>query len=249
MNPKPLDFQFKEIDSEGFETLSVISDAVHFNNWTFETLRPWCSGKILEIGSGIGNISGRFIENNYDITLSDIRSNYRDFLALKFPEISRQQKIKSLDLVHPQFEEEYAALLGSFDTVFALNVIEHIENDSLAIANCHKLLKKGGTLIILVPAFQALYNLFDKELFHFKRYRSADLNQLFISNSLIPIKSFYFNAGGIPGWFVSGNLQKNKTIPPSQMRMFDKLVPVFKLLDKILLNKIGLSVICVGKKN
>jgi len=242
------DFQYKEIDPEGFETLSVIANAEHFNTWTFETIRPWCNGKILEIGSGIGNISHCFTEKNYDITISDLRSNYRKFLAQKFPALETQHKILPLDLVHPQFEQEYSNLIGTFDTVFALNVVEHIEDDSKAIANCAILLKKGGNLIILVPAFQSLYNKFDEELYHFKRYRKSDLQKLFSRNALETIKKFYFNAGGIPGWFVSGNLQKNKTIPAGQMKFFDKLVPLFKLVDKVLMNKVGLSVICVGKK-
>jgi SAM-dependent methyltransferase len=231
-------FEYKEIDPEGYETLSVISDAI----------RPWCSGSILEIGSGIGNISSRFVENNYDITLSDIRKNYRDFLARKFPAVSSSNKILPIDLVHPDFEKEYASLLENYDTVFALNVVEHIKNDSQAIVNGARLLKTGGTLIILVPAFQSLYNDFDIELQHFKRYRASNLEALFKRESLTVIKSFYFNAGGIPGWFVSGRLQHNKKIPAGQMKTFDHLVPVFKWVDKFLLNKIGLSVICVGKK-
>lgn len=241
-------FTFKEIDPEGFETLSIIAGAKYFNDWTFETIQPWCSGKILEIGSGIGNISKRLVEKNYDITLSDIRSIYREYLAQEFPHISEQKKILSLDLIHPNFENVYASSLQSFDTVFALNVVEHIENDSQAIANCSKLLKPGGTLIILVPAFQFLYNGFDKDLLHYKRYRRKDLEKLFNKNAVVPIRSFYFNAGGIPGWYISGNVQKNRIIPPSQMKIFDRLVPLFKLLDKLLMNKIGLSVICVGGK-
>ena len=49
-----------------------------------------------------------------------------------------------MDLVHPEFDIIYADKLNSFDGLFALNVVEHIEDDTLAIANCKKLLKKGG---------------------------------------------------------------------------------------------------------
>jgi hypothetical protein len=32
------------------------------------------------------------------------------------------------------------------------------------------------------------------------------------------------------------------------MKIYDTLVPVFKIIDKLLFRRIGLSVICVGKK-
>lgn len=241
-------FVFKEIDSEGLETLKVISDAYHFNDWTYQTVKPYCSGKILEIGSGIGNISARFINDGFNITLSDIRANYRNFLHEQFPSHANPESVLNLDLVHPDFENEYRHLNSTFDTVFALNVVEHIENDNHAVRNCAFLLKPGGTLIILVPAFQSLYNNFDKELFHYRRYRRNTLSQLFTFNKLEVNKSFYFNAGGIPGWFVSGYLQKHKTIPAGQMKIFDALVPVFKIIDRILFRRVGLSVVCIGKK-
>jgi len=54
---------------------------------------------------------------------------------------------------------------------------------------------------------------------------------------------------GIPGWYISGKLQKNKTIPKSQMSLYDKFVPLFKIVDRVVVNKIGLSVISVGVKS
>ncbi len=68
--------------------------------------------------------------------------------------------------------------------------MEHIENDHLAIHNCRKLLKKGGKLIILVPAFQSLYNGFDKELYHYRRYTKHTLNKLFKENPTSIFTSF-----------------------------------------------------------
>ncbi len=243
------DFHFKEIDPEGFATLQVISEARRFNAWTFDIIRPYCKGRILEIGSGIGNISTQFVQNSADITVSDIRKNYRDFLATEFPSLNSQGKILDIDLADPQISQTHAAIAGTFDTVFALNVVEHIQNDQEAIRNCAAMLKPGGSLIILVPAFQWLYNSFDQELFHFKRYSKSDLSHLFTGSGIQVQQSFYFNAGGIPGWFLSGKIQKNKTIPAGQMKTFDKLVPVFRLIDKALFRWLGLSVVAVGTKS
>ena len=240
---------YKEIDKEGVDTLNVIAAAENFNEWMFKTIQPYCEGKILEVGSGVGNISHYFINNEASIFLSDIRNNYCNILTEKYHNNPNVLGVQNIDLVASNFEEAYNQHINQFDTVFALNVIEHIEDDALAIANCKKLLKKGGTLIVLVPAYQTLYNQFDKELFHYKRYFKKEMIQLFQENELIIKKSFYFNALGIAGWFVSGKLARNKIIPSSQMGFYNKIVFIAKMIDFILFKTIGLSAIVIGKKD
>lgn len=235
--------EIKEIDQEGLEILSVIEKADRFNQWMYQTIAPHCKGRILEIGSGIGNISSFFIRDNKEIVLSDLRDNYCDILKRKF-----KNPVLKIDLAHPDFETVYASLVGTFDTVFALNVVEHIEDDTLAIANCKKLLKDGGVLIILVPAYQSLYNGFDVELEHFRRYTQKTLYALIKKNNFNIKKLFSFNLIGILGWYVSGTLLKKKSIPEGQMGLFNMLVPIFKLVDFLTFRKIGLSVICVATK-
>jgi 2-polyprenyl-3-methyl-5-hydroxy-6-metoxy-1,4-benzoquinol methylase len=241
-------FTFKEIDDEGLDTLKVISAAKNFNKWTYQTIVPYCSGNILEIGSGIGNISKYFIDNNHDITLSDLRKNYRDALFNSFKDASNLKGVVDIDLSASDFEDKYPEHTGKYDTVFALNVVEHIEDELQVFENFYSLLKKNGMLIILVPAYNFLYNRFDKELMHFRRYNNTSLQALFKKDKFRIITDFYFNAAGIPAWFISGKIQENKTIPSGQMKFFDKIVPVMRFLDKILFKRIGLSVVCVGKK-
>lgn len=244
---KHTEFSFKEIDNEGIETLSVLANADKLNMWFYDTIKPFCSGKILEIGSGIGNISHFFIQNKNDITLSDLRANYLESLTERFPDFQKSN-FYSLDLVDPDFDIKHQDKFDSFDTIFALNVVEHIFDDQQAIKNCYKLLKKGGQLIILVPAYQALYNRFDTELEHYRRYNKASLNSLFTNAQFKLVHSQYFNASGIMGWFISGRILNNKLLPEGQIKFYNTLVPVFKVVDKILFNKIGLSVMSVGKK-
>ena len=242
-------FEYKEFDLEGLETLQTIAEADRFNRWMFETVRKYIiPGTVLEIGSGIGNISSQFLEEGYQITLSDIRENYCEFLRKNFGEEKHLQEVVKLDLVHEDFESEYANLLGSFDNLYALNVIEHIEDDVLALANCKKLLKPGGRIIILVPAYQSLYNQFDKNLYHFRRYTRKTMSAVFRKNHFDILKAFHFNFMGILGWYVSGQILKKETIPSGQMGLYNMLVPIFRIIDKCVFNQIGLSVIVVGDK-
>jgi 2-polyprenyl-3-methyl-5-hydroxy-6-metoxy-1,4-benzoquinol methylase len=242
-------FEFKTVDEEGMEILDVIAKADKFNKWMYETIKPHCNGKVLEIGSGIGNISQFFLaDNQFQIQLTDIRDNYCDRLKQKFAASKNLLGVENIDLVDPNFDSKYPSHLEKYDTVFALNVVEHIKEDHLAIANAKKLLVKGGKLIILVPAYQALYNQFDTSLEHYRRYTKKNLNPLFTNNNLEILHSQYFNAIGIAGWYVSGKLQKNDSIPEGQMGLYNKLVPIFKIADKVIFNAFGLSVITVGRK-
>lgn len=240
-------YNFKEIDQEGIDTLSVLAHADKLNLWLYQTINPFCTGTILEIGSGIGNISQFFIKNGDDITLSDLRENYLEILTSRFSAFNKNN-FSALDLVDPNFDEVHKNKFNTFDSIFALNVVEHIFDDKQAIQNCYKLLKKGGRLVILVPAYQFLFNRFDKELEHYRRYNQKSLNAIFDLDKFKIIHNQYFNAGGILGWYVSGRILKNKLIPKGQIKFYNILVPFFKVFDKVVCNKIGLSVISVAEK-
>lgn len=241
-------FTFKELDVEGMSTLEAIANAPRFNEWMYKVTSSRLTGRVLEIGSGIGNISEQYLNDGRKLMLSDIRENYCQYLERKFEQEPTCAGVRLLDLVHPNFDIEYIDLLGSFDGVFALNVVEHIADDVLAITNAKKLLRKGGRLVILVPAYQALFNEFDRALEHYRRYTEGSLKTVFEKNDFQIVHSQYFNFAAIGGWWFSGNVLKKKTIPTGQMKLYNALVPIFKIVDKIVLNKVGISVIVEGIK-
>ncbi len=242
-------FTYQEKDIRGEKTLDVISKADKFNFWMFNTILPYTKGEILEIGSGIGNISLFFLENGSKIALSDIRNNYCQNLETNFNKYSNLNSVIQLDIVDKEFDKKYSQYFNKFDSVFSLNVMEHIENEQEAITNCKKLLKHNGVLITLVPAYKTLYCKFDEELKHFRRYTKKSLKNVLIKEGFAITRSFYFNTIGIIGWFISGKILRKKTIPENQMKFYNKLVPLFKIIDKLLFNSMGLSVICIAKPN
>jgi SAM-dependent methyltransferase len=75
-----------------------------------------------------------------------------------------------------QFDLAACPLPDNFvDAVVALNVLEHIEDDVSAMKHVHRILKPGGIAVLEVPAGPMLYDLYDRELMHFRRYRMSDL--------------------------------------------------------------------------
>lgn len=231
-------------DETGYQTLEVIAAADKFNRWMFETVRSYCHGNILEMGSGIGNISRFFVENGYSITLSDNDHFYIEQLRKNFPGSS----VISLDFSGDDFREKNAQLFQTFDTIVFLNVLEHIQNDGRAIENCWDLLKPGGSMVVLVPAYNFLFSKMDRELHHFRRYTAKTLVTLVSKKRFIVEKVFYFNAMGILAW-AYGKFFGLHSIPSKKMRFFNNLVPLAKLIDKISFKKAGLSVIMVARKD
>lgn len=67
---------------------------------------------------------------------------------------------------------------SSFDVVIASDILEHIRDDRKAIAEWRRILKKGGRLIIFVPAFMLLYGSHDRANRHFRRYNWPALKRL-----------------------------------------------------------------------
>ena len=242
------EIKFEEHDLIGESTLDVIAKANKFNKWMYNTIKPFCKGKILEVGSGIGNISNFFMQDKFELMLTDIRKEYCSKLEAKYSLNQYFLGVEEMDLADNNFDKKFANHLGKYDTVFALNVVEHIYDDSLALKNCYKLLNEGGQLIILVPSYEKLYNVFDKELGHYRRYTKSSLANIFLKNDFKIIHKQYFNFIGIFGRYVTGNILKKETIPRGQMKLYNTLVPIFKIFDKLIFNSLGLSTIIVGEK-
>ena len=234
-------------DNTGKNTLEVIAAARRFNQWMYQTIRPFLHGNVLEIGSGIGNISSFFLADNISITLSDTDEFYLQTLKDKFHSFPNLKEILLIDLQHPSFESAYPALKKQYDAVFLLNVLEHVEHDNDSIKNCYYLLKPGGTLLILTPAYTFLYSSLDKALGHYRRYTTSSLNSLLQNNMFITRQCFYFNVLGIVAWFY-GKILGLKTIPSKEMSLYNKIVPFAELIDKLIFRKAGLSAIIVGEK-
>jgi SAM-dependent methyltransferase len=67
---------------------------------------------------------------------------------------------------------------GQFDLVAALDVLEHISEDDVALAEWARLLNPGGHILLTVPAYQWLWSGHDVSLGHFRRYSAKPLQKL-----------------------------------------------------------------------
>ncbi len=108
-----------------------------------------------------------------------------------------------------------------FDTVFCINVLEHIEDDRAALRTFHRVLVPGGHVLIWVPAVQAAYGPLDAELGHFRRYSKASLGAAFAAAGLDLVTLRYSNPIGLLGWMFNAHVLKTRAHSLTQVRVFD----------------------------
>ncbi len=240
----------------GHENLEVLSQSHRFNKWIFEQVCSELEGDILEVGSGIGTFSEEIIRNsppNSHITLTDVSTPYIKKLEERFLRIASKKfafnniSVCKLDL---NCEEDYESIgYGKFDSIIAINVLEHVENDDFALQRLYDMLRKGGRLFLLVPCHKFLYNVIDQEVGHFRRYVKSELEHKAKKNQFTLQRMFYFNMLGIIGWYINGNLARRPKIDGTASKIFDRLVPISKYIEKTTHQRIGLSIICYLSKN
>lgn len=63
---------------------------------------------------------------------------------------------------------------AGFDLAIALDVLEHVDPEAL-LAEAHRLLRPGGSLLLCVPAFPSLWSPLDEAAGHRCRYRRREL--------------------------------------------------------------------------
>jgi SAM-dependent methyltransferase len=80
-----------------------------------------------------------------------------------------------------------------FDLICLFDVLEHIEEDEKTLVMVKGLLAKGGWALITVPAYQFLWGVHDRFLYHKRRYSSAELDRKISDAGLQVEKLSYFN--------------------------------------------------------
>ena len=91
---------------------------------------------------------------------------------------------------------------ASLDLVLATDLIEHVEDDRLALSEIARVLVPGGSAVITVPAFQSLWGLQDEVSHHRRRYRLPVLRNAVEAAGFRPVRCFHFNyLLFLPIWF------------------------------------------------
>lgn len=228
-------------------TLFILEGADAYHQWIFDKIRPYLGKEILEVGCGIGNLTGLLL-SQARVIVTDVNRSYLQRVENKYRDHSNLKGILLWDVEQTLTKFFDIPFDIPIDTIVCSNVLEHINMDEAALENFFHLLPKGGRLIVLAPALKILYNALDKELGHFRRYGRAELAQKLARNGFVIRSSKYFNFFGIFGWFINGTLLKRRLLQPRQIKTFNTMVPLFVWMEKVMPTLVGQSLIIVGEK-
>lgn len=82
---------------------------------------------------------------------------------------------------------------ASVDIMVASDVLEHLEQDQLALDHWLQIVRPGGHLIVFVPAFQWLWSQHDQINHHFRRYTRSQLVTTLSRSGWVIQRSGYWN--------------------------------------------------------
>ena len=81
----------------------------------------------------------------------------------------------------------------SVDLVVATDVVEHVDEDQIAVAEIYRVLRPGGVALFTVPAFPSLWGLQDEVSHHHRRYRMRPFIELLNGANFQVSRRFHFN--------------------------------------------------------
>jgi len=204
--------------------------------------------RVLDLGCGTGGILRHWAQRCRCVGI-DVSE-----LAL---EISRRKGVRALargDLNRLPFRDH------SFDTVLALDVLEHLDDDVRFLAGASRVCAPGGRMILSVPAFQLLWSKHDESFLHKRRYTARQLERVVRRAGLIPERTTYTNFWVFPVaavWrLISYRLGVGRFAPRTDFWKLPRplnqlLVGIYRLEARMLRRvnlPVGVSAVCVARK-
>jgi len=138
--------------------------------------------KILNVGSG-PSYTSQLLEE-----FGEVKSIEYDQICADMVKDTLGIDIEQGSITELRFED------NQYDLVTAFDVVEHVEDDALAVSELHRVCKPGGHVLITIPAFMSLWSHHDVVNQHFKRYRKPEIRELFANLSGSEKHQSYFNS-------------------------------------------------------
>lgn len=224
-------------------SLDLLHDTYNYNHWIYALLRPYVGDSVLEIGSGVGNIT-QFLLRCEEVVAVEPEAEYAarlaDMAAVHLNVRVVQASVESLPSASVPADH--------FDTVLCINVLEHIQDDGAAIRRMSQAARPGGRVLIYVPACARAYGAMDEALGHRRRYTRRALHTLLSQAGLRPVFSRYVNFIGLWGWWWAGRVRHESLIDPRKARLVDRLVPFLSAAERLCPPPVGQSLVMVAER-
>ena len=224
--------------------LEAMSFAENYHQWILDEFEQYIGEHLLEVGAGTGNFT-RYLLKRKPSSLMAIEPSDNMYPLLE----QRLGDEQSVYTYKGYFTQTCRTLDTTPDTVFYINVLEHIEYDADELLHVHDTLASGGHVCIFVPALQWLYGNADKAVGHYRRYHKQPLENLLRSANFEVVKIKYFDIAGIIPWWLIFKVFGKDTVPGGQVSIYDRvIVPVMRRIESHLSPPIGKNLLIVGRK-
>ncbi len=219
--------------------LEVFAAAIRWRSYWAEIVKPHLGSDVLEVGAGIGSVT-RVLSNleNSWTALEPDSEMVRDLEKEKFP-----SKTEAICGTIDDLDDS-----ATFDTVLYIDVLEHIEDDEKEIGKAAVRLRPGGRIIVLAPAHNFLFSPFDTEVGRFRRYSVKSLEALRPAGFSQEI-AIYLDSLGVLASVANKLLLRQEAPTLRQILFWDRyLIPISRVLDPLLLHRIGKTFLAVWVK-
>ena len=220
------------------EATEKFDNANFHRKYCMSFVKKFIKGEVLEVGAGCGSFTTEYIDNNLQITLTELDNKNYENLKNIFVERKNVKIIK----------ERLSNINKKFDTIIYLHVLEHIKDDKAEMLEISNKLKTNGNLIIIVPRFQKLYSSLDKAVGHYRRYEIDFFKKKMFDLNLQKLISL--DSMGYLLYYLNKIIFKNEEFP-SELKIFiwDKIfTPITVITDFLTNYKIGKCILTVYKK-
>jgi SAM-dependent methyltransferase len=140
--------------------------------------------KILEIGSGTGG-NLEMLSSFGKVSALEMDSTARS--------IASEKTGGRYDIRAGSCPADIPFAGDKFDLICLFDVLEHIEEDLPTLSAVRGLLKKGGRVLITVPAYRWLWSAHDEFLHHKRRYTREELRRKVMASGFNCTRVTYFN--------------------------------------------------------
>lgn len=175
-----------------------------------ELLPRLAGDRVLNAGCGAGSLTLKLLSKGCEVTSLDTSEGFIDELADRVREShpDRRAPVVVGDLGAMPFGD------AEFDAVTCGEVLEHLDDDRLAVREIARVLRPGGVLVASVPANPWRYDWFDHWVGHRRRYTPEGVAELMSGAGLerVDVISWGFPLTGLYHRLVYERLLRRRVI-------------------------------------
>jgi SAM-dependent methyltransferase len=223
--------------------LNNLAGTPQYLRWLTGLIRPHLGDTVLEVGAGIGTLSGSLMGKKLRYVAGEREPLYLHALKNRFLRTPNVE-VRTID---PATGASFAGLERQFETALCINVLEFEEDPAQVISSLRDCLAQNGRLVVLVPQGPGLMGTLDLTLGHRRRFTQEQLIQLMEKTGFVIERRHQLNKISTPVWWFYGKLLGSRHINKLSLKVFDKTVWIWRRLDWLIPWR-GLSLVVVARK-